>query len=178
MTWTTHAIQPRIRMTKRSPIPSVNGMPAALDAMTVAKALADHGPRDAGVDGAGPGHDAEESADDQHEQRHVDRARFVARRIEEAGDGREHDVHEALRIRLHLPVGAGDRNVLAERLAPLALVLAGRHEPRGDGDRDDEAEQDGVRARKLQLAGHVESPPQRSFRRGGGVQREEITGTG
>ena len=210
-------------MNTRSTSPSVNGTPAAFEAMTVAKALkvepqrADAGaqhddryagervvagadedrehdgvegeallghpvaraaggegrhqdrdhqdlsspqrveqPADAGIDGAGLRHHGQETADDEHEHRHVDGVGHAGVWIVEPGDRRHQDRAQALRVGLDEVEGAGNRGFLAERGVEGPLVLAGRDDPGQRSHDDDQHEEDGESGRKL--ARHQPNP--------------------
>ncbi len=66
-------------------------------------------PSDAGVDRPGLGHDGEEAADDEHEDRDIHGIGHVGRRIVEPGDRRHEHGDESLRAGLDEGESAGDR---------------------------------------------------------------------
>ncbi len=109
-----------------------------------------HRAADAGIDRAGLGDHAEEAADDQHEQRDVDRGGLIRVGIVEARDRRDEHGAQALRVGIDGLVRAGNRHVLVELFVLLSVVLARRHDPRCGRDDGNQSEEDRVRGRKLE----------------------------
>ena len=82
-----------------------------------------HRSTDAGIDRAGPGDDAEEAADDQHEQRDVDRGGLIRIRVVEAGNRRDEHCPQSLRTRVDGLSRAWNRHLFVELFVLYPIIL-------------------------------------------------------
>ena len=107
-----------------------------------------HGTANAGINSTGGIHDAQETAQKQHKQRHINGVGRVAVGVIKPRCRGQHNIDKALRIGVNRLVGTRYRNLTPNLLIHGAIILSSRNHPGQRCNQNNQEEQYGVSSRE------------------------------